>query len=101
MSVDDALRFLAPLTPAVLPVLVLIWHKTRRELGQIRGELTALRAERTLPDPRLDELLEAMDGMRAELARLGDAHRSTLQLLSEHEAARQQLPPGAKEERRG
>jgi hypothetical protein len=70
MNVDDLLHFLAPLTPAVLPVLVFVWHRTRRELRQIRTELTGLRAERSLPDPRLDELLEAVDGMRAELTRL-------------------------------
>jgi len=95
MNVDDLLRYLAPLTPAVLPILVLIWHRTRRELGQIRGELTALRAERSLPDPRLDELLEAVDGMRAEVARLGEAQRSSLRLLAGREPASPQLAPGA------
>jgi hypothetical protein len=94
MNVDDLLRFLAPLTPAVLPILVLIWHRTRRELGQIREELTTLRAERSLPDPRLDEILEAMDGMRAELARLGEAQRSALRLLAEREAKPAQLASG-------
>jgi hypothetical protein len=39
MNVDELLRFLAPLTAAVLPVLLLIWYRTRRELGEIRSEL--------------------------------------------------------------
>ena len=37
------LRFLAPLTPAVLPVVVFIWYRTRRELREIRQELVTLR----------------------------------------------------------
>jgi hypothetical protein len=95
MNVDDLLRFLAPVAPAVLPIMVFIWHRTRRELRQIRGELTALRTERGLSDPRLDELLEAMDGMRTELVRLGEAQRSTLRLVADQEARRSRLTPGA------
>lgn len=94
MNVDDLLRYLAPLTPAVLPVLVLIWHRTRNELRQIRTELSTLRTERALSDPRLDELLEAVDGMRAELARLGEAQRSTLRLVAGREAPPSSLAPG-------
>ena len=95
MNVDDVLRFLAPVAPAVLPVMVYIWHRTRRELRDIRGELASLRAESGLSDPRLDELLEAVDGLRAELVRLAEAQRSTLRLVAEHEAGRSRLPPGA------
>jgi hypothetical protein len=95
MNVDDMLRFLAPVAPAVLPVVVFIWHRTRVELRQIRGELVSLREVRALPDPRLDEVLEALDGMRAELQRLGEAQRATLQLMSERDAAHLKLAPGA------
>jgi hypothetical protein len=95
MNIDDVLHYLAPLTPAVLPVLVLIWHRTRQELGAVRRELAALRQEGIGPDPRLDELLEAVDGLRAELTRLGEAQRSTLRLVSEREQAQPQLGPGS------
>jgi hypothetical protein len=93
MNIDSVLRYLAPLTPAVLPVLVLIWHRTRRELGLIRRELISLRETRALSDPRLDEVLEALDGMRAELMRLGEAQRATVQLMAERDAARLRLGP--------
>jgi hypothetical protein len=95
MNVDQMLRFLAPLTPAVLPIMVFIWHRTRRELGRIRQELTSLREARVLPDPRLDELLEAVDSLRAELIRLGEGQRAALQLMSEHDLARLKPAPGA------
>jgi hypothetical protein len=97
MNVDDVLHFLAPLTPAVLPVIVFVWHRTRRELRDIRRELTALRQEPLPIDPRLDELIESVDGIRAELARLGESQRTALRLLSEREIARAQIGHGSAE----
>jgi hypothetical protein len=95
MNVDDLLRILAPLTPAVLPVIVFVWYRTRRELREIRHELVALRQEPLPLDPRLDELLEAVEAMRAEVARLTDTHGATLRLLAERQPARPRLEPGS------
>jgi len=79
MTVDDVLLILAPLTPAILPVVVYVWYRTRRELRDIRNELIELRRRPALPDPRLDQLLEAVDSMSAEVGRLADAQRRALQ----------------------
>lgn len=95
MNVDDLLRFLAPLTPAVLPVVVFIWYKTRRELRAIRQELAALRQTSLPLDPRLDDLLEAVEAMNGEVARLAEAQRVTMQLLSERQDAPARLEPGS------
>ncbi len=75
---DDILKFLATLTPAVLPVMVLVYHKTRRELRGIRNELFELRQRPAPPDPRLDELLEAVDALGAKVERLTEAQRNVL-----------------------
>jgi len=95
MNVDDLLRILAPLTPAVLPVIVFVWYRTRRELRQIRKELVALRQEPFPPDPRLDELLEAVELMRAQMARLTESQSATVRLLTERPATRSRLEPGS------
>jgi hypothetical protein len=95
MNVDSLLRFLAPLTPAVLPVLVFIWYRTRRELGEIRRELVALREAPAQLDTRLDDLIAAVDAMGGQVARLAEAHRATTSLLSERQPARARLEPGS------
>ena len=98
MNVDDLLRFLAPLTPAVLPVVVFIWYKTRRELRAIRQELTTLRQTSRSQDPRLDDLLEAIEAMNTEVARLAEAQRLMTQLLPEGRAAPARVERGSTSE---
>ena len=93
--IDELLRFLAPLTPAVLPVVVFIWYRTRRELREIRQELVTLRQARVPLDPRLDEVLEAVEAMGVEVRRLVEAQRDTTRLLSERESVRARLEPGS------
>jgi hypothetical protein len=93
--IDDLLRFLAPLTPAVLPVVVFIWYRTRRELREIRQELVTLRQAPLPRDPRLDDLLEAVEAMGVEVGRLVEAQRDTTRLLLEREPARARLKPGS------
>ena len=88
MTVDDILHILAPLTPAVLPVLVAVWYRTRQELRGIRRELEELRERSAAPDQRLDELIEAVDAMRATLARIADADRLALSPPSERGTGR-------------
>lgn len=95
--IDELLRFLAPLTPAVLPVVVFIWYRTRRELREIRQELAALRQAPLPLDSRLDALLEAVEAMGAEVGRLAEAQHATMRLLSERESARARLEPGSTE----
>ena len=92
--IDELLRFLAPLTPAVLPVVVFIWYRTRRELREIRQELAALRQAESPPDPRFDELLEAVEAMGGDLGRLAEAQRVTMRLVSERDPVRSRLEPG-------
>lgn len=72
MNIDDVLHLLEPLTPAVLPVVVFVWYRTRQELRAIRRELVELRESPALPDPRLDDLLAGMEALRAEVARLAE-----------------------------
>jgi hypothetical protein len=98
LNIDDLLQFLAPLTPAVLPVVVFIWVRTRRELRAIREELAALRQAPARLDPRLDDLLQAMQAMEGELARLTEAQRITMRVQSEREPARARLEPGTSTE---
>ena len=93
--IDDLLHFLAPLTPAVLPVVVFIWYRTRRELREIRQELAALRQAPSPPDPRLDQLLEAVEALGGEVGRLAEAQGAAMRLLSEREPARARLEPGS------
>ena len=93
--IDDLLHFLAPLTPAVLPVVVFIWYRTRRELREIRQELAALRQAPSPLDPRLADLLEAVETMGGEVGRLAEAQRATMRVLSERESARARLEPGS------
>jgi hypothetical protein len=89
------LRFLAPLTPAVLPVVVFIWYRTRRELREIRQELVTLRQAPLPLDPRLDDLREAVEAIGVEVGRLVEAQRDTTRLLSERGSARARLEPGS------
>jgi hypothetical protein len=78
MTVDDVLLYLAPLTPAVLPVIVYVWHRTRKELHGIRTELLELRQRPWPPDPRLDQLLVAVNSLSADVLRLTEAQRRAL-----------------------
>src|SRR5262249_11263980 len=96
LNIDDLLRFLEPLTPAVLPVVVFIWIRTRRELRAIRQELAELRQSPGVPgeDPRLDGLVQAIETMGSELAHLAQTQRDTLRLLEERESTRARLGPG-------
>jgi hypothetical protein len=94
--IDKLLQFLAPLTPAVLPVVVFVWYRTRRELREIRQELAALRQAPLPLDPRLDNLLEAVEAMSVEVRRLAEAQRDTTRLWSERESARARLEPGSR-----
>jgi hypothetical protein len=93
--IDDLLHFLAPLTPAVLPVVVFIWYRTRRELQEIRQELAALRQAPSPLDPRLGDLLEAVEAMGAEVGRLAEAQHAMMRVLSERESTRARLEPGS------
>jgi hypothetical protein len=99
MNIDELLRFLSPLTPAVLPVVVFIWYRTRRELREIRRELAELRQAPLPLDPRLDDLLEAIEAMGGEVARLAEAQRATSRLLSERGPAQPRLDPGSSSDR--
>jgi hypothetical protein len=68
MTVDDMLILLAPLTPAVLPIMAFIWYRTRQELHAIKGEVAALR-HMLAPDPGFDRLAASVESIRADLAR--------------------------------
>jgi hypothetical protein len=99
LNIDDLLRFLQPLTPAVLPVVVFIWIRTRRELRAIRQELAELRqAPGALGEPRLDDFARAIEAMGTELAHLTQAQRDTMRLLEEREPTRARLAPGTSTE---
>jgi hypothetical protein len=101
LNIDALLRFLEPLTPAVLPVVVFIWIRTRRELRAIRQELAELRqAPGALGDPRLDDFARAIEAMGTELAHLAQAQRDTMRLLEEREPTRPRLAPGTSTESR-
>ncbi|MGH7497557.1 MAG: hypothetical protein ACREL3_01765 [Gemmatimonadales bacterium] len=95
MTVDRVLLFLAPLTPAVLPVVVFVWHRTRRELREIRKELVELRQAPLPLDPRLDGLIEAVDAIGAEVSRLTEVQRTTVRLLAERDTVRPRIEPGS------
>lgn len=68
MTVDDMLILLAPLTPAVLPIMAFIWYRTRQELHAIKGEVAALR-QMLAPDPGFDRLAASVESIRADMAR--------------------------------
>jgi len=68
MTVDDLLVLLAPLTPAVLPIMAFIWYRTRQELHAIKGEVAALRQMLTA-NPGLDRLAASVESMRIDIAR--------------------------------
>ncbi len=48
MTIDEVLHALA-FTPAVLPVIVLVWYRTRQELRGIRKELARRATYRNVP----------------------------------------------------
>jgi hypothetical protein len=75
VTVEAVLRLLAPLTPAVLPVIVLVWHRTRQELRGIRRELVELRQRPLVAEPQLERLTQAVAAMALELERLTEADR--------------------------
>jgi hypothetical protein len=68
MTVDDLLVLLAPLTPAVLPIMAFIWYRTRQELQAIKGEVAALRQVLTA-NPGFDRLAASVELMRVDIAR--------------------------------
>jgi len=87
MNIDGILRLLAPVTPIVLPVIVLVWYLTRqefrilhRELRGIRQELSVLRERALLPDPRSEHvkhLAPSVNGIGAEVERIESTHPVT------------------------
>ena len=68
MTIDDVLKFLAPLTPAILPVVTFIWYRTRQELRAIRHELVAVR-QMIGGEPRLAPIVAAVEALRADAVR--------------------------------
>ena len=74
MTIDDVLKLLAPLTPAVLPVVTFIWYRTRQELHAIRHELAAVRqmigGEARLAPISGDVAALRADAVRTEALRL-------------------------------
>ena len=68
MTIDDVLKILAPLTPAVLPVVTIIWYRTRQELHAIRHELAAVR-QAIGGEPRLAPTAAAVEALRADAVR--------------------------------
>lgn len=96
MTIDDILHILAPLTPAVLPVIVLVWYRTRQELHGIReelrgvrGELAALRQPPLLPDSRLDALTAAVERLGLDVERVAEAERYTARMLGTRQPSEQ------------
>jgi len=68
MTIDDILKLLAPLTPAVLPVVTFIWYRTRQELHTIRQELAAVR-QVIDREPRLAAIVAAAEALRSDAVR--------------------------------
>jgi hypothetical protein len=68
MTIDDILKLLAPLTPAVLPVVTYIWYRTSHELHAIRKELAGVR-QAIGGEPRLAPIVAAGDALRADAVR--------------------------------
>ena len=68
MTIDDVLKLLAPLTPAVLPVVTFIWYRTRQELHAIRNELAAVR-QIIGEQPRVAPLVAAVEALRTDAIR--------------------------------
>ena len=68
MTIDDILKVLAPLTPAVLPVVTFIWYRTRQELHAIRQELAAVR-QVIGSEPRVAPIVAAVEALRADAVR--------------------------------
>ena len=83
----------------MLPVVIFIWIRTRRELRAIRQELAELRQQpEALGEPRLDDLAQAIERMGTEVAHLTQAQRDTMRLLEERERQRARLAPGTSTE---
>ena len=68
MTIDDILKLLAPLTPAVLPVVTFIWYRTRQELNAIRNELATVR-QLVGTEARLAPMVAAVEALRADAVR--------------------------------
>ena len=68
MTIDDMLKLLAPLTPAVLPVVTFIWYRTRQELHAIRHELATVR-QVISGESRLAPIVAAVEALRADAVR--------------------------------
>lgn len=68
MTIDEVLKILAPLTPAVLPVVTFIWYRTRQELHAIRHELAAVR-QAIGGEQRLAPIVAAVEALRADAVR--------------------------------
>jgi len=68
MTIDDILKLLAPLTPAVLPVVTFIWYRTRQELHGIRHELATVR-QLIGGEARLAPMVAAVEVLRADAVR--------------------------------
>ena len=68
MTIEDILKLLAPLTPAVLPVVTFIWYRTRQELHAIRHELVTLR-QMIGGEPQLPPIVATMEALRADAVR--------------------------------
>jgi hypothetical protein len=68
MTIDEILKLLAPLTPAVLPVVTFIWYRTRQELHSMRQELATVR-QLIASEPRLAAVVAAAEALRADAVR--------------------------------
>jgi len=68
MTIDDMLKLLAPLTPAVLPVMTFIWYRTRQELHAIRQELLTMR-QMIGSEPRLAPIVAAVEALQTNAVR--------------------------------
>jgi hypothetical protein len=68
MTIDDMLKLLAPLTPAVLPVVTFIWYRTRQELHAIRQELLTMR-QMIGNESRLAPVVAAVEALQVNAVR--------------------------------